>query len=100
MYETWLPSDIKAKLAKKEQITLVDVRELSEWQQGHISGAKHIPLSELPVRKGELNKNQRNVMICQSGGRSSRACKYLSDEGYQVANMFGGMSQWSGETVY
>lgn len=99
MYETWLPSDIEGKMAQKEQILLVDVRELVEWQSGHIPGAKHIPLSELPFRKSELNKNKRMVMICQSGGRSSRACKYLSDEGYQVVNMLGGMAQWNGKTV-
>jgi rhodanese-related sulfurtransferase len=100
MYETWLPSEIEAKLAKKERITLVDVRELEEWHRGHIAGAKHIPLGELPLRKSELDKNLRNVMICQSGGRSATACKYLSDEGYQVVNMLGGMAQWTGKTVY
>lgn len=100
MYGTWLPSDVEAKLAKKEKMMVVDVRELVEWKSGHIPEAMHIPLSELPLKKDELNKTLPCVIVCQSGGRSSVACKYLSDEGYNVINMMGGMGQWYGKVNY
>ncbi len=97
MYETWLPSDVEAKLADNSQLMIVDVREQDEWDRGHIIGAKHIPLGELTLRKNELSNDQVNIMVCHSGNRSARACDYLSAEGYQVVNMLGGMSQWYGE---
>lgn len=99
MYKTWLPSDVEARLAENAQQLIVDVRELDEWDRGHIVGAKHIPLSELPIRKSELDKSQEIIMVCHSGNRSARACEYLSDEGYQVVNMLGGMSIWYGEVA-
>ncbi len=96
MYETWLPSDVEARLAKDKQLMIVDVREHDEWDRGHIAEAKHIRLGELTERKSELNKNQVTIIVCHSGARSAKACEYLSAEGYQVVNMLGGMSTWSG----
>jgi len=42
--------------AKAGEITLVDVREPSEYEEGHLPGAVHIPLSQLPDRTGEINR--------------------------------------------
>lgn len=100
MYETWLPTDVEAKLAKGEEMVIVDVRELDEWHRGHILEAQHIPLSDLGRRISELNKDQVNVMVCHSGARSSRACEYLAAEGYRVVNMLGGMSSWYGKVAH
>jgi rhodanese-related sulfurtransferase len=97
MYTTWLPDDVKSKLKQNQPIVIVDVREQGEWASGHIPPAKHIPLSELPLRKNELDPSQMTVLVCQSGGRSTLACQHLASAGFKVANMLGGMSQWRGE---
>lgn len=95
----WEPSEVQAKLAQGE-IKIIDVREDDEWESGHISEAKHIPLGTLPKRYEELDPNQRTVIVCRSGGRSGRACEYLAELGYDVINMSGGMLDWQGDVQY
>jgi len=92
-----LPREVAAKLKKGEKLTIVDVREKDEWRSGHIPGAKHIPLGQIPLRVGELDPHVDTILVCQSGGRSSRACDYLTQLGYRAVNMKGGMAQWGGD---
>lgn len=75
--------------------TVLDVREDDEWAAGHIEGAVHIPLSELPARLPELPDDDRLVVACRGGGRSSRATAYLLQIGIEAANLDGGMQAWS-----
>lgn len=84
---------------KKEKLSLVDVREVNEWENGHLDGAVHIPLSDLSAAKEKLDKNQEYYVMCHSGARSSMACQELSKEGYKVTNVMGGISAWRGEVV-
>jgi rhodanese-related sulfurtransferase len=76
----------------------VDVREVSEVAEGRIKGAIHIPLGLLEFRMNELDKNKTYVVVCRSGGRSSRATKFLEYYGFNVINMQGGMLAWQGPT--
>lgn len=79
---------------------LIDVREPSEYKSGHIPGSVNIPLGLLEFRKNEIRKDKPVICICLSGGRSSNACTYLTDQGYEpVYNLSGGMSRWNGKTV-
>ncbi|MDF2923870.1 MAG: rhodanese protein [Paenibacillaceae bacterium] len=94
-----MPREVAGKLKKGEPLHIIDVREAYEWRSGHIPGAKHIPLAELPERLRELSPKQENILVCMSGGRSTRACEYLSQLGYKVVNMKGGMSAWTGDVV-
>jgi rhodanese-related sulfurtransferase len=71
------------------------VREQIEWVHGHIEGALHIPLAELPARIGDLPAGQ-TLIVCKIGGRSAQATMYLSAQGYQVVNLDGGMIDWAG----
>ncbi|WP_161878450.1 rhodanese-like domain-containing protein [Alkalibacterium sp. MB6] len=80
---------------KNDTINLIDVREVDEYESGHIPIAKNMPLSEFPV---ELDKEKTYYVICQSGGRSTTACQYLANNGYDVVNVMGGMSAWKGDT--
>lgn len=84
---------------KREDLDLVDVRELNEWERGHVKGAKHLPLSNLSEAKNELDKDKHYYVMCHSGARSSKACKLLSEDGYQVTNVMGGFSAWRGDVV-
>jgi rhodanese-related sulfurtransferase len=73
---------------------LLDVREPDEWQAGHIEGALHIPLAQLPLRTGELPDGELFV-VCRSGGRSARAVAWLGQHGYSAVNLDGGMGAWA-----
>jgi rhodanese-related sulfurtransferase len=77
-----------------EGLNVLDVREQVEWVHGHIEGAVHIPLSELPARVGEVPDGQ-TLVVCKIGGRSAQATMYLSSQGYEVANLAGGMIDWA-----
>lgn len=74
-------------------LNVLDVREDVEWDHGHIEGATHIPLSELPGRVGDLPDGQ-TLIVCKMGGRSAQATMYLAAQGYEVVNLSGGMVDW------
>ena len=81
-----------------DDATILDVREPDEWAAGHAPGAIHIPLGELPARLAELADAGAGAgtvaVTCRGGGRSSRAVAWLSQQGYDVANLDGGMKAW------
>lgn len=82
-------------------ICLIDVREIDEYESGHIAGAINIPLSEFLNRVSEL-PNETIYLICRSGGRSMQACEICVDLGKSdVVNVAGGTLGWisAGNTV-
>ena len=81
-------------LHQKEDITVLDVREVSEFQAGHIDGAVNAPLSTLENGYQQLYASKRYYVICQGGKRSERACQFLETKGFDVVNVEGGMNQW------
>jgi hydroxyacylglutathione hydrolase len=82
---------------------ILDVRDKSEWDEGHIKGAKHIPYYFLEERYHELDNSRPLAVICASGQRSTLACSILQKHGFtQLLNVLGGMDTWNGtgfETV-
>jgi rhodanese-related sulfurtransferase len=66
---------------------LVDVRTPEEYAAGHIEGATNIPLSEVEVRLGELDRERDVVVYCRSGNRSGQASELLCAEGFTVYDM-------------
>lgn len=96
-YEEASPTELKARLDKGEA-TLIDVRNQSEWDEGHIEGARHIMLGTLKKRLSEIPFDRTVVLQCQSGARSGIAISYLQSQGYNHAvNMIGGYMQWQRE---
>lgn len=89
--------ELGKKFKDGEKFNMIDVREDEEVEQGKVPGALHIPLGELPERLNELDKNRHYYMICRSGGRSGKACSILSEHGFDVTNMAGGMLEWEEE---
>ena len=87
------PEDFQV-LNQKEDITILDVREVDEFQAGHIEGALNAPLSTLDKGYGQLDASKRYYVICQGGMRSERACQFLETKGFDVVNVEGGMNQW------
>ncbi|MEC0226874.1 rhodanese-like domain-containing protein [Paenibacillus alba] len=92
---TILPSEIKERLQRGEQLAIIDVREDEEVAAGIIPGAIHIPLGQLPERLTEIPQADEVILVCRSGARSGRALGFLEAQGYQgLKNMTGGMLEW------
>lgn len=90
------PIDVKKKLDRADNFTLIDVREPHEYQIARIPGATLIPLGDLPKRLSELNPDAEYVMHCKSGARSQKAVDLLKQSGFKnVRNMTGGILAWS-----
>lgn len=79
-----------------DQITLLDVRNLSEWNAGHIPGARHIMLGDLPHQLKSLPAHHPIITVCQGGYRASVAASLLARAGFQnVSTLEGGMNAWA-----
>ncbi len=74
-------------------LAVLDVREPVEWVHGHIAGAMHIPMSELPGRLDELPDAQ-TLVVCKVGSRSARVTAWLAQQGRDAVNLDGGMLDW------
>ena len=101
------PAEVKAMIDAGGTLTIVDVREESEYcdstysPPGHIPGAINMPYNSgyLQDHYGELPINEDIVVVCRSGGRSNLAANFLDGEGFtSVFDMLGGMNTWTYET--
>lgn len=79
------------QLYQNEQLSLVDMREVEEFETLHLEGAHNLPLSQLTDTYDQLDKDLLHYVICKSGMRSARACQFLAEQGYDVINVQGGM---------
>ncbi len=79
---------------QRGEVEMVDVREASEWDLGHIEGIKWIPLGQLPARWRELEGAKKLICVCLMGNRSNYAALSLRSVGIDAINMEGGMLQW------
>src|SRR3712207_7251439 len=77
-----------------EDAVVLDVREDDEWVTGHIDGATHIPMGEVPARLEELPEADPLYVTCRGGGRSARVAAWLNANGYDAVNVGGGMGEW------
>lgn len=75
-------------------VNVLDVREPQEWEAGHIEGATHIPLRQLPEHTDELSRDGQLLVVCKIGGRSAQAVAYLGQLGLNAVNLAGGMIDW------
>lgn len=85
------------QLINHKNAVVLDVRESSEYDAGHVLNSKLLPLGKLKERMGELEKfkNQPIVVVCRSGNRSGTACFILGKQGFnQVYNLAGGVQAW------
>ena len=93
-------ADVQKKIYIKNNILLLDVRTLDEFDGplGHITGAVLIPIQEIEQRIDELNKHKEKeiIVICRSGNRSQTGTRILISHGFNAVNMVGGMKAWNG----
>jgi len=87
------PRELKERLDKKEEVNLVDVREVWENEENNIGGL-NIPLGTIPHRLDEIEnlKDQELIVYCRSGNRSGQAKQYLEQQGFtRVRNLLKGI---------
>lgn len=85
------------KLWQIKAAIIIDIRTPEEYQAGHIPGVPLIPLDQLDKRAEEIPKDQKVLLICRSGNRSSQGTKLLRSKGFDnVYNITGGMLAWRG----
>jgi rhodanese-related sulfurtransferase len=92
------PREVSREEARKmveEGAQLVDVRADHEWDAGHIAGAVHVPLPELPRRTAEIDNDRPVVVYCRGGNRSSMATAALTDAGFEAVKLTDGIVGWS-----
>lgn len=77
--------------------TMLDVRELDEWTAGHAPTSRHLPMSELAGRLGEVPAEDPLYVVCRSGARSANVVAYLAAQGYPAVNVAGGMQSWAAQ---
>lgn len=73
---------------------VLDVRRNDEWNEGHIPWAEHIELGSVQQKMAALPKDRCIYVTCRSGYRASIAASLLQHEGFNVANIRGGMQAW------
>ncbi len=84
-------------LMNKKDSLVLDVRDAGEFAQGHILGARSIPLDELANRLKEIErfKDKPVVVSCAVGNRAGSAAKVLREHGFtNVVNLTGGIAAW------
>jgi rhodanese-related sulfurtransferase len=73
---------------------VLDVREDDEWAAGHIDGASHIPMMQVPDHLVELPRQAKVLVVCRSGARSLQVTAFLTQQGWPAVNLAGGMQAW------
>lgn len=77
---------------------IADVREVDEFNAGHIPGAINVPLSVLENSDFTLlDKDEKYIVVCRSGNRSMTASNILTEASFDVVNVREGMMSWTGE---
>jgi rhodanese-related sulfurtransferase len=94
-----LPDTVDARavaaVKDRDDVLVLDVREPSEYDQGHIPGVTLIPMGQVADRLSEIPKDKTVIVTCRSGNRSGQITEYLRQQGYtDVHNMQGGIQAW------
>lgn len=91
---------ISAKEAKEmmdtQEVIIVDVRTIEEFNEGHIENAINIPVETITAAPTELSDKEKTLLIyCRSGNRSAQASEKLAELGYTNVYDFGGIIDWT-----
>ena len=74
--------------SEPDNTVVVDVRRDDEWVTGHVSGAIHVPIDDLPGRMDEVPQDKKLLFICAAGVRSGLACEIAASMGYDSENLY------------
>ena len=93
--------EFRAKTRERNYL-LIDVRQPREYSEGHIPGAKLIPLPEIESRLDEIDPGKDLVFYCRTGGRSAVAAALIKDASARkgaLYNLVGGIAGWEGKEL-
>ncbi|MFS0787337.1 rhodanese-like domain-containing protein [Shouchella sp. 1P09AA] len=97
-------SELKDELQNKkphDEPIVIDVREVTEYEDGHIPGVPLIPMNEVPSMLQEMDDDKSYILVCRSGRRSQNTAMYMKEQGFtNVRNYDGGMLEWDGERSF
>jgi rhodanese-related sulfurtransferase len=87
--------DLWGLLAKDDKLVVVDVRDKTDYDAGHVPGAISAPLKELAARYKELDAGKKVILYCHAGAKSALAATELARLGFdEVYSLAGGMKAW------
>ncbi|MGH2568068.1 MAG: rhodanese-like domain-containing protein [Bacteroidota bacterium] len=92
------PEKAHQLMQKDSNVVLLDVRSPGEFQtNGHLQGARLIPIQELERRVDELaaEKGKTIITYCSHGIRSARAARLLQSKGFTIYSLIGGTTKWT-----
>ncbi len=88
--------ELQEKIDNEDDFLLLDVREPHEFAYARIEGSRSMPLSLVPLRIGELDRDGEIVVLCHHGVRSMQASLFLERSGFKhIYNLTGGIDAWS-----
>ena len=90
------PRELAARLARADDVVLIDVREPYENAIARIHGARLVPLGAFADAIPSLDRQRDIVIHCRSGARSANAVRQLQAAGFtRVWNVAGGILRWA-----
>jgi rhodanese-related sulfurtransferase len=83
---------------EKDDLVILDVRTVTEYESGHLEGAINIPVEGLSQRLSELDPKDEILVYCRTGNRSTNAVRILKTNGFEkLYHMDGGITAWRNE---
>jgi rhodanese-related sulfurtransferase len=86
-----------AEALKDGSAQVIDVREQSEWDAGHIEGVRHVPMGSLQAEAASIDPGKPVLFQCRTGGRSTMAAQAFRAAGYRAFSVDGGLVKWVAE---
>ena len=86
--------ELAGRNARAAEVSVLDVRSPQEWAKGHVPGARHIFLPDLPSQLGTLDKAKPTAVYCDSGYRASIGASLLQSHGMEASNVPGSWQAW------
>lgn len=77
-----------------EGVQVIDVREASEYVEGHVPGAVFTPMSRIAQYLPQIPRDEHVYVICRSGNRSRTVADFLTAQGFDVTSVSGGTDAW------
>lgn len=98
-FETIRAKDIVYYI-RRADTQIIDIREPSDYRQGHIPSAINIPFDDFENGQRNIPKDRLLILYCERGNLSLLLARDLSNEGYMVKNIYGGLNAYRGTLEY
>lgn len=88
------PRDVIERREARDSLLVLDCREPREWNEMRIPASLHMPMSQIPERLEELDRDADIVVVCAHGVRSLIVADYLQRQGRAARSLRGGLAMW------